>query len=133
MKLKLKEDPKEWRKAALLSALGLAILSAVLRWRRVLTTESWTAVLAVLGVVALCACLRPRWFRGWYIFSSRVGFAVVQFAGHAALMMVFILIVTPLGFLLRLAGKDPLRIKRPGTAETHWHPAKESTPLDRLF
>lgn len=133
MKLNLKEDPREWRKSALLTALGLAILSAVLRWRHVLPADAWYAVLGVLIVVALGACLQPRWFRGWYRFSTRLGFVISQFIGRVVLLGLFLLVVTPLGWVLRLAGQDPLQLKHPRETGTFWHPARDCSPLDRLF
>ena len=45
MKLKLKEDPKEWRKAAWMSALGLAVFSSLLRWRHKIPRRWWVSVL----------------------------------------------------------------------------------------
>ena len=133
MKLKLKEDPKEWRKAALFSTLGLAILSSLLRWRRVLPPKGWIIVLIVLACVALSALAQPRWFRSWYRFSSRIGFYISRFIGCALLAILFFLILTPLGLLLRLLGKDLLRLKRPQSTETYWSPTKPSGPLERLF
>ena len=133
MKLKFKEDPKEWRKSALLTALGLALLSSMLRWRRHLPVNVWLTLLVLLGVVALVAALRPRWFRGWYRLSLRLGFYSSQFLGRCVLLLVFILIITPLGWVLRLAGKDSLLLKRPRDAKTHWHQARDGSPLDRLF
>ena len=132
MKLRLKEDPKEWRKAALLGTLGLGGLSGVLCWRRVLPVAGLGGALAVLAGGALCAWLRPRWFRGYYRLTSRIGFYLTQFVGRATLAVVFLLILTPFGLVLRLMGKDPLRLKRPA-AETYWNEARESSPLDRLF
>ncbi|HXR08792.1 MAG TPA: hypothetical protein VN765_15750, partial [Candidatus Acidoferrum sp.] len=73
MKLKLKEDPKEWRKAVWMSALGLALLSGLLRWRRVLSMTGWGLVLFLMAGLAAAAALRPRWFRGYYRFSARMG------------------------------------------------------------
>ncbi|MFZ0826683.1 MAG: SxtJ family membrane protein [Verrucomicrobiia bacterium] len=133
MKLNLKEDPKEWRKSALLTALGLAILSTVLRWRHVLSVNTWPAALAALAVVALAAWLQPGWFRGWYRFSMRLGFALSQWVGRVVLLVFFLLVMTPLGWVLRLAGKDPLQLKRPPDAGTYWHPARDCSPLERLF
>ena len=133
MKLLFKEDPKEWRKQALLTALGLAILSSVLRWRQVLSTHVWLAVLSVLAVIALCAFLKPSWFRGYYRFSMRVGFALSQFLGRVVLLIFFFIIITPMGWVMRLIGKDPLQLKRPRDAKTYWHTAKDCGPLDRLF
>jgi hypothetical protein len=133
MKLTFKEDPKEWRKQALLSALGLTILISVLRWRRVLPGNIWYAALAILGVTVLCALLKPHWFRGYYRLSIRIGFMLSQCLGRVALMLFFIFILTPVGLALRLAGKDPLQLKRPRDAKTCWHQARDSSPLDRLF
>jgi len=99
----------------------------------VLPSKTWHAVLAVLAVVALFAWLQPVWFRGYYRFSTRLGFAVSQFVGRVVLLAVFLLLVTPLGWVLRLAGKDPLQLKRPSGAGTYWHQAREGSPLERLF
>ncbi len=133
MRLRLKEDPKEWRKAALLGAAGLMVLSTMLRWRRILPTTAWLAALAVLAVVMACAWLRPAWFRGYYRFATRLGFGLTQVLGHVVLAALFVLVVTPLGWLVRRLGKDPLQIKPQRDARTFWQPAKPSTPLERLF
>ena len=133
MKLKFREDPKEWRKQAWLAAFGIALISSVLRWRRVVAPPVWLAVLAVAASFVICAWLRPRWFRGYYRFSMRLGFASSRILGFVALVVFFVLIVTPLGLVLRLAGKDPLQLKRPLKAGTFWQPARDPNPLDRLF
>jgi hypothetical protein len=133
MKLNYKEDPKEWRKSVLLTVLGLAILSSVLRWRRHLPVNYWYALLALLGLVAVCAVLQPRWFRGWYRLSLRFGFYSSQFVGRCVLLVFFILVITPLGLVLRLAGKDSLQLKHPRDTKTYWHQSKDCSPLDRLF
>ena len=133
MKLIYKEDPKEWRKSVWLPALGLALVSALLRWRRHLPANVWYGLLVVLGLAVLCAGLRPRWFRGWYRLSLRLGFYSSQFVGRGVLLVFFIFIITPLGWILRLLGKDPLQLKRPPDAATYWQKSKASNPLDQLF
>jgi hypothetical protein len=133
MKMKLKENPKEWRKAAWFGALGMGVLSTVFRWRHVLPATGWKVVLASLAVVVVCAWRCPRWFRGYYRVSSRLAFFLTRWIGYAVLSLLFILVVTPLGWLLRLLGKDLLQIKGQREAATCWQPAKESTSLDRLF
>ena len=133
MKLKLKEDPREWRKATLLSALGLAILSTVLRWQHILPVAGWIAALAVFAGVMLCAVLQPRWFRGYYRLSIRLGFYASQWIGCAVLAVLFLLVLTPLGWALRLAGKDLLQLKQPRNTVIYWHSTGESSPLNQLF
>ena len=133
MKLKLKEEPKEWRKAAWMSALGLALLSSLLRWRRVLPVAAWGLILCGLAALAVAAAARPRWFRGYYRFSAKLGFALSQAAGRAVLAVLFFLVVTPLGLILRMLGKDPLRLRRPVGAESYWSEVRKKTSLDQMF
>jgi hypothetical protein len=133
MKLNLKDEPKEWRKSALLLVFGLALISSLLRWRHHLGQQTWLILLAVLAVAALVAALQPRWFRAYHLLSMRLGFAISRILGRVLLTLFFIFFITPLGWLLRLAGKDPLQLKCPSNADTHWNTAKDSSPLDRLF
>jgi hypothetical protein len=133
MKLKLKEEPKEWRKAAWMSALGLAIFSSLLRWRRVLPVAAWVLVLCLLAAMAGAAALRPRWFRGYYRFSARLGFGLSQWAGYVVLALLFFIVVTPLGLVLRMMGKDPLRLRRPRGAESYWSKVRQESSLERMF
>lgn len=113
-------------------ALGLAILSSVLRWRRVLPVALWVVVLAGLAAIAVAAAVEPRWFRGFHRFSMRVGFATSQLAGRIILALFFVIVITPLAIIRRGLGKDPLQLKR-RTTESYWTAAPAKTPLDRLF
>jgi hypothetical protein len=133
MKLIFKEDPKEWRKSVLLPALALAIVASLLHWRKHLPENYWYAVLIVFAILALCAVLQPRWFRGWYRLSLWLGFYSSQFVGRCVLLVFFIFILTPFGWILRRLGKDPLQQKRPPNAASYWQNSKTSSSLDQLF
>ena len=133
MKLILKEEPREWRKQAWLTLGGLAVISSLLRWRKVLPPTAWLAILGLLLAAAILAWLQPRGFRGYYRLSMRLGFAISQVMGFVALTLFFWLIITPLGLILRLAGKDSLKLKRPKDTVSYWQPARNSGPLDRSF
>lgn len=132
MKLRLLEDPKEWRKNALLTAGGVAFLSSVLRWRKILSTPAWLALLAVAALSAVAAVLAPRWFRGFYRVSHRLGFYLASALGFVVLSLFFVFIITPMGLILRACGQDPLRLKR-RPEESYWRRAPDQSPLDRLF
>jgi hypothetical protein len=80
-----------------------------------------------------CRVVAATHVRGYHLLSMRVGFAISQFLGRVALTLFFIFILTPVGLLLRLAGKDLLQLKRPAKADTFWQTAKNLSPLDRLF
>ena len=133
MRLRFKEDPKEWRKAALLGLIGPAAIIGVLRWRRVVSDTGLTAALALIALAALCAWGRPRWFRGYYRFTTRLGFHIIQILGRVVLAAFFFVILTPFGWILRLSGKDFLQLKSPRNQRTFWQPARQDGSLDRMF
>jgi hypothetical protein len=133
MKLRLKEEPKEWRKSVLFTVLGLAVVSSVLCWRGVLPVRTWGGFELVLAATAGLACVQPGWFRGYYRVSARLGFCSSQFVARVVLVLVFVLLITPLAVVFRLLGKDALHLKRSRDASTYWQPTKETSPLDRLF
>ena len=133
MALRLKEDPSAWRKSTWLSTVGVALVSTVLRWRGVLTTRSWEMLVLGMLAVALAVWARPRWFRGYYRLSTRLGYWSSQAVARVALVLIFLFFVTPLALVFRLAGKDTLRLRRDRSAKSYWQPAKPASPLDRQF
>ncbi|HLH55013.1 MAG TPA: hypothetical protein VKY92_15495 [Verrucomicrobiae bacterium] len=133
MSIKYKEDPAAWRKSTLLSLLGVAVLSAVLRWRHVLSPVGWAAVMGLLPCLTAATLLKPEWFRGYYRFSTWAGFWSSQGVARVALAVVFVLFITPAAILMRLMGKDPLQLKRSPEATSYWRPARQDSSLDRSF
>ena len=126
MQPRLKEQPKEWVKFTAVMAVLVSVLSWLL-YRPVFPT------VLILGLVTMLICVaRPRWFRGFYRGGMTVSFHVGQFMGRILLTVLFLLVVTPMGLLLRLFGKDLLRLKRP-EADSYWHPAKNANQFDRMF
>ena len=133
MRLHFKEDPREWRKVTLLGMIGPILITSILRWRGVVSSTCLAAVLGLIALVALCACLRPRWFRGFYRFTTRLGFYTTQIFGKVVLVALFFVILTPFGLILRLLGKDLLQIKSPRDQKTFWQPARQDGSLDSLY
>ncbi len=133
MRLQFKEDPREWRKATLLGLIGPCVLTGILRWRGVVSWAFLAAALALIALVAVCACLRPRWFRGYYRFATWLGFHTVQVLGGIVLTALFFLILTPLGWIMRLLGKDLLQLQSPRGRQTFWEPARQDGSLDRMY
>jgi hypothetical protein len=133
MRLHFKEDPKEWRKAALLGLIGPAAIIGILRWRGVVSTTCLAAALALIALAALCAWVRPRWFRGYYRFTTRLGFYIIQVLGRVVLAALFFVILTPFGWIMRLLGKDLLQLKSPRDKQTFWQTARRDGSLDRMF
>jgi hypothetical protein len=133
MRLRLKENPREWQKftAAICMACGVA---ATLCWRRhVLGQTAYLLVLALPLTVLLTCLVRPRWYRGFYRGGMTVSFTIGQAMGQVLLALLFLFALTPLAIVLRLLGKDPLKIKRDIHAATYWQAARPGDEFDREF
>ena len=101
--------------------------------RRVIAREALVGVLVVVLLALLVCWMRPRWFRGFYRGGMTVSFHFGQFTGQVLLTVFFLVVLTPLGLLLRLMGKDLLQLKRRRDAATYWQAAKPKNPFDRQF
>ena len=133
MKLKLKEEPREWLKFTGVMALAGAIVAFALHRRHVVSREIFFGVLSSLAVVLAICAVRPRWFRGFYRAGMTASWHVGQVMGRVLLTILFLLLVTPLGLLLRLMGKDLVELKRRPDAASYWRVARKPGPLDRMF
>ena len=131
--LRLKEKPIEWIKFTAVIGVAVNAVLWLLWWRHglLVAIPATAAVSALLAVVA--ACIRPCSFRGFYRGGMTVSFHIGQTIGKVMLIFFFFVFVTPMGLVLRLFGKDLLRLKRTPGEETYWHPAKSSREFDRMF
>lgn len=133
MKLKLKENPSEWRKFAWVWCAFAALVSFLLFRKQVLGVSSFRWVFGAAVAVAIIAAVFPRLFRGFYRVGMTGSFYLGQGVGKVILTIVFLLAVTPLGIMLRLAGKDLLDLKRDRANESYWKPARRIGKLDQQF
>jgi hypothetical protein len=131
--LRLKEKPSEWIKFTAVMGLVANIILWMLWWQGLLRDAVPVATTALAILAVAIASLRPRWFRGFYRGGMTVSFHIGQVIGKLLLTVFFFLVVTPIGILLRLAGKDLLQIKRHPGQTTYWHSAKNNREFDRMF
>lgn len=127
MQPKLKENPKEWLKFTGVMALLVSVLAFML------FRPFFPFVLGLAAITLAICAFRPRWFRGFYRGGMTVSFHIGQIMGRILLTLLFLLVVTPTGLLLRLFGKDLLQLKRNPAANSFWRPAKNSNQFDRMF
>ena len=133
MKLTLKEEPKEWVKFAAVMATLTGLVAWMLQRRGVFGQGMLSGILGVLVLAVLFGALRPRWLREFYRRGMTVSWHVGQVLGRVWLTVFFLLVLTPLGLLLRGFGKDLLQLKRPRNASSYWRTAKPFSPFDRQF
>jgi hypothetical protein len=91
--------------------IGFSLLGLFAAWRAGGISNGAITLLAVgvfLGTAAFIPGLGRLAYLAVYLPTSILGYVV----SHVVLALMFFLVVTPLGFVLRLLGKDPLQQRR---------------------
>jgi uncharacterized membrane protein len=130
---KLKEDPKEWRTFTLSTCAAVTLVTFQLHRKGRILDSTWYGILGVIAVVALTALIYPRAFRLFYRGGMTLGFYIGQVVGRVLLMGVFLLAMIPIGFVLRILGRDLLGRRFDKSASTYWQPSRAAGSLERMF
>ena len=118
-----------------LSAVAASIVLAlvlVFLWGVVLV---WAAiVLAVGAAIALCSLVWPRAARILYVALTLLGLPIGFAVSFILLAAFYSLLLTPVGLLFRLIGRDPLHHRHfDHSGQSYWVPHRPSGSLDRYF
>lgn len=125
----LKTDPRNLRQFGLLVGGVFAVLGGWF-WMRHRSFYPYFlapgAALMMLGLVAP-RVLKPVYI-AWMTLAIVLGFIV----SHVLLISLYYLVITPIGLLARLWGKDFLALKRDSAATTYWirHEPRAKTAAD---
>jgi hypothetical protein len=87
----------------------------------------WWA-LGVAAAFAAVAALRPGLLARPNRLWSRLGVLLGMLVSPIALGALFYLAFVPIGLLMRLAGKDPLRLRRDAGSASYWIPRRPPGP-----
>jgi hypothetical protein len=109
--------------AGLFLVIPAVIGSYLLFWKG--SANGWIWIVAGVAL-ALCRLIPPLFrgiYRVWIQFSVVLGY----FISRIILTLVFFLVITPTGLIMKLVGKDPMERKLDPLAPTYWQ-AKEQEP-----
>lgn len=124
-------DARELRRFAIAMLIGFSLLGLLAAWRAggVSTTS---IVLWSVGIFLAVAAFVPKLGRiaylGVYLPTSIIGYVV----SNVILTLMFFLVITPLGIILRLMGKDFLQQRRQ-KQKTQWMPVKGAKSEDSYY
>lgn len=80
--------------------------------------HAWAAVVAAaFGAVAM---LKPSLLAGLNGLWLKLGLLLGKIVSPIALGLLFYAVLTPIGWLMRATGQDPLRLKRDNAAASYW-------------
>jgi hypothetical protein len=111
---------REVRQFALYWLSGFCLLLAVVA---VVRYGAWPAA-AVLGLGAILSVvlgvLRPAWMRVVFLIWMGAAFPIGWLVSHALMAAIYFLVITPIGWLMRLLGRDPLARRVDRNASSYW-------------
>lgn len=110
-------------------ATALAVISAVRVWRRGFD-EVAASALIVAALFALTALLAPAPLAPLYRWWMRLAEALGWFNTRLLLIIIFYLVVTPVGLIMRMARRSPLDTK---SRESYWTEPPRSSYGDRHY
>lgn len=95
------------------------LLSALAWWRASPFLPYWLAMAAVFAAAALFA---PQILRPLNLLWFQFGLLLNAMISPVVLCILFYLVITPAGLLMRLFGARPLHLKSDPGAESYWIP-----------
>lgn len=123
-------DARELRRFAVAMLIGFAVLGMLAAWRASGISTSpivlWSAG-AFLAVAALIPKLGRAAYLAVYLPTSVIGYVV----SHVILALMFFFVITPLGLILRLMGKDFLQRRRQNKSQ--WTPVRGVKSEDSYY
>jgi hypothetical protein len=121
----LKTGPRELRKFGLLVGGVFAAIGLVM-WLRHKPHFPWFLAPG-LGLMAF-GSVAPKALKPVYVAWMAMAFALGFVVSHVILTLFFFLVITPIGLVARLAGKDFLRLKSDPAAATYWIRREQREP-----
>jgi hypothetical protein len=118
------------------SGIWFPAACALLGWALFRKTGSWpwavagwapAAALSVAGLVRP-SLMKPVWI-AWMTAVFPIGWAV----SHAVLLGTYYLVLTPVGLVLRLTGRDPMTRTLDRRASTYWRAHRPAGDAARYF
>ena len=68
-------------------------------------------------------------YNGWMGAAEPIGWTI----SHLVLGIVFYLVITPIGLIMMLVGRDPMQRKLEPQAATYWQPRQQVTDIKQYF
>ena len=105
------------RSFGLVFAGFLIILGAYNWWHQ---GRWWPAPIAIAAAFLAIALLRPNVLAPLNRMWTKLGLLMTMVVSPILLGLLFLVVVTPVGLLMRLSGKDPLRLRDRSGAGSYW-------------
>lgn len=111
-------DRRQLRQFAVAALLGFGLIGA-LSWRWSGSERAALVLWGIGGVAFLVGLPFPAVLRPLYVVLMAAAYPIGWLVSNLVLRLIYYGVFTPLGWAFRLAGRDPLVLRRPRT-DTYW-------------
>ena len=120
----IKSEKSDLRKFGIIVGTVLLIIAGLLFWKEKESFQLFLAIGIVLFVagIALPFILKPIYWV-WMVFATILGW----FMTRVILSLLFYAVLTPIGLIARLFGKQFLGLKMDGSKQSYWSMRKVET------
>jgi len=108
---------------------GALLVIAAFQWRRGAPQWVWVTLIAIAAALLLAAAVAPSLLRPVYRGWMRLGEALAWVNTRILLTLIFFLVVTPIGLVMRLFGRSPITVKRGN--DSYWTDVEPHSYGDR--
>ncbi len=109
--------------------LGFLILFGVIAWFK-FDNQTLAKVLWVLSIVVpVIGWMVPAFMKAIFLGMSYLAWPIGFVVSHVILAVVYYLVITPIGLIMRLVGYDPMKRRFDPEATTYWV-AREEAPVE---
>lgn len=125
--IEINRDPplKELRKFGLIwFPLFCGVLGTVL-WHKTGIAPLAIAIYCLAPPAFLLGLLAPRAVKPIFLGLMYLTFPIGWIISHILLAVIYFGVITPIGLILRLSGKDPMRRNVGRNVRTHWIPRED--------
>ncbi len=123
---------KELRVFSLL-LIGFGAIVAAVLYRRFDSETPAAAVLLVTATIGFVGLAAPLLVRPVYVVWMGLAFPIGWTVSHVMMLAVFFLVLTPVGLVMRLCGRDPMQRRFDRDAKTYWLPRPSRSDLKSYF
>ena len=122
------KNTRELRRFGLAFGTAMTLLGSFLLWRE---RPAGPYVLGFAVALFASAIVFPGILRPLEALLGRIARAVTAVLTYLVLTSAFYLVITPIGLLVRLGGKDSLGLKPAPERESFWEPVEPDGPVTR--
>lgn len=92
-----------------------------------------TVIVVTATAIGVGGWFVPSFLRPIYVAWMLAVFPIGWVVSHVLTAVVFYLVITPIGFMMRVCGRDPMQRRFDPAAQSYWKPRRPGDGTERYF